>query len=73
MVQDQYYGGGYPGPNNMNPNMIPLPDQGPGMNMRPRMMHDNFRPQMHKGPPRGMGMYFFNYIYFYKKEGACCF
>ncbi|GFY57056.1 hypothetical protein TNIN_465692 [Trichonephila inaurata madagascariensis] len=54
MVQDQYY----PGYNNMNSankhNLIN--DQIPGgpMNMRPRIMQENFRP-MHKGPPRGMG------------------
>lgn len=55
MVQGQYYGG-FPGPNNNgNHNMMPMPEQLPGVNMRPRMMHDNFRPPMHNGPPRGMG------------------
>ncbi|CAL1269525.1 unnamed protein product [Larinioides sclopetarius] len=52
MVQDQYYDN-YPPSSGGNRNMVP-PNQGPGMNMRPRIMNDNFRP-MHKGPPRGMG------------------
>ncbi|GFR26369.1 hypothetical protein TNCT_449722 [Trichonephila clavata] len=53
MVQDQYYPG-YNMNNASNHNLIN--DQIPGgpMNMRPRIMQENFRP-MHKGPPRGMG------------------
>ncbi|GFT82755.1 hypothetical protein NPIL_57941 [Nephila pilipes] len=53
MVQDQYYPG-YNVNNASNHNLIN--DQIPGgpMNMRPRIMQENYRP-MHKGPPRGMG------------------
>ncbi|XP_055954086.1 serine/threonine-protein phosphatase 1 regulatory subunit 10-like isoform X2 [Argiope bruennichi] len=52
MVQNQYYDK-FP-PNSGGSRNITPPNQGPGMNMRPRMMNDNYRP-MHKGPPRGMG------------------
>ncbi|XP_035221646.1 serine/threonine-protein phosphatase 1 regulatory subunit 10-like isoform X3 [Stegodyphus dumicola] len=48
MQPDQFFGG------YMNPNMVH--DPVPGMNMRPRMVQEMFRPpNMHKVPPRGMG------------------
>ncbi|GIY53347.1 hypothetical protein CDAR_39612 [Caerostris darwini] len=55
MVQDQFYGGGggYGMNSGSNRNIRPEPPN-PTLNMRPRIMQDNFR-LMHKGPPRGMG------------------